>query len=263
MRQQRLALYQLPDYIPRTNRLNDYGFDPHEQAHSTYTGMGDDINVHDQWAVESMGAIQDRTKEHLGASDKAIAAYRRLLVRAIRDVAEGRKPLLALPAPNRPAASMARPRSTRSGRWRAGRSSGGSRIAAAARDARIPVERRARSRRLRRNGQPRHRHWTPEQHDAAEAVEARIADLGVVRLAFADAHGVLRGKTLVAEEAIRVLRQGANATTTLLMKDLSGKTAFPVFTRRWRLRHAGPARRRRHGDAARPAQLSRAALGAA
>ncbi len=98
MRQQRLALYELPDYIPRTNRLNDYGFDPHEQAHSTYTGMGDDINVHDQWAVESMGAIQDRTKEHLGASDKAIAAYRRLLVRAIRDVAEGRKPLLALPA---------------------------------------------------------------------------------------------------------------------------------------------------------------------
>ncbi len=72
--------------------------------------------------------------------------------------------------------------------------------------------------------------WTPEQHHAAGAVEAQIAGLGVVRLAFVDAHGVLRGKTLVAEEAIRVLRQGANATTTLLMKDLSGKTAFPVFT---------------------------------
>lgn len=98
MRQQRLELYELPDYIPRTNKLNDYGFDPHEQAHSTYTGMGDDINVHDQWAVESMGAIQDRTREHLGASDKAIAAYRRLLMRAIQDVAEGRTPLLALPA---------------------------------------------------------------------------------------------------------------------------------------------------------------------
>ena len=56
--------------------------------------MGDDINVHDQWAVESMGPIQDRTKENLGASDKAIAAYRRLLVRAITDVAEGRPPLL-------------------------------------------------------------------------------------------------------------------------------------------------------------------------
>ena len=32
-------------------------------------GMGEeDINVHDQWAVESMGAIQDRTREHLGTS---------------------------------------------------------------------------------------------------------------------------------------------------------------------------------------------------
>jgi phenylpropionate dioxygenase-like ring-hydroxylating dioxygenase large terminal subunit len=98
MRRQRLALYELPDYIPRKNRHNDYGFDPHEQASSTYTGMGDDINVHDQWAVESMGAIQDRTREHLGASDKAIAACRRLLLRGIRDVAEGRAAPMAAPA---------------------------------------------------------------------------------------------------------------------------------------------------------------------
>ena len=98
MRAQRLKLYDLPDYIPRVNRRNDYGFDPHEQHTSTYTGMGDDINVHDQWAVESMGPIQDRTKENLGASDKAIAAYRRLLVRAIRDVADGRPPLLTVGA---------------------------------------------------------------------------------------------------------------------------------------------------------------------
>ncbi len=97
MRHQRLELYELPDYRPRRNRSNDYGFDPHEQASRTYTGMGDDINVHDQWAVESMGAIQDRTREHLGSSDKAIAAYRRLLLRAIDDVAAGRRPLLALP----------------------------------------------------------------------------------------------------------------------------------------------------------------------
>ena len=78
----------------------------------------------------------------------------------------------------------------------------------------------------------RHGLWTPEQHEAAHEVVARIADagLGVVRLGFVDGHGVLRGKTLVAEEAIRVLRQGASVTTTLLMKDLSGKTAFPVFS---------------------------------
>ena len=77
----------------------------------------------------------------------------------------------------------------------------------------------------------RHAAWTPAQHDAADAVAARIveAGLGVVRLSFVDAHGVLRGKTLVAEEVLRVLRDGANATTTLLMKDLSGKTAFAVY----------------------------------
>ena len=66
---------------------------------------------------------------------------------------------------------------------------------------------------------------------AAEDLRARIvaARLGVVRFAFVDAHGVLRGKTLVVEEAAAVLQTGVNATTTLLMKDLSGKTAFPVF----------------------------------
>jgi len=42
--------------------------------------MGEDINVHDQWAVESQGRIQDRTREHLGTTDKAIVARRKLLI---------------------------------------------------------------------------------------------------------------------------------------------------------------------------------------
>jgi phenylpropionate dioxygenase-like ring-hydroxylating dioxygenase large terminal subunit len=96
MRRQRLALYELPDYVPRKNKHNDYGFDPHEQANATFTGMGADINVHDQWACESMGAIQDRTREHLGQSDKAITAYRRLLRQAIEDTKSGGKPLMVL-----------------------------------------------------------------------------------------------------------------------------------------------------------------------
>ena len=96
MRRQRLALYQLPDYIPRKNKSNDYGFDPHEQAHQTFTGMGTDINVHDQWACESMGAIADRGKEHLGQSDKAISAYRRLLRAAIDAAGNGGQPLMVL-----------------------------------------------------------------------------------------------------------------------------------------------------------------------
>jgi hypothetical protein len=56
--------------------------------------MGEeDINVHDQWAVESMGAIQDRTQEHLGTSDVLIMANRRVLLKAIEDTQNG------LPAP--------------------------------------------------------------------------------------------------------------------------------------------------------------------
>ncbi|MCL4712348.1 MAG: aromatic ring-hydroxylating dioxygenase subunit alpha [Pseudorhodoplanes sp.] len=96
MRRQRLELYELPDYVSRKNKRNDYGYDPHEQEHATYTGMGADINVHDQWAVESQGAIQDRTREHLGQADRAITTYRRLLRDAIAGAGEGRKPLMVL-----------------------------------------------------------------------------------------------------------------------------------------------------------------------
>ena len=102
MRRQRLELYELPDYVPRRNKSNDYGFDPHEQEHDTFTGMGADINVHDQWACESMGAIQDRTREHLGQSDKGIVAYRRVLRQAIEDARSGGRPLMVLDARSAP-----------------------------------------------------------------------------------------------------------------------------------------------------------------
>ncbi len=98
MRRQRLELYTLPDYAPRRNRANDYGFDAAEQRAETYTGMGADINVHDTWAVESMGAVQDRTAEHLGTTDKAIIANRRMLLRAIDGVGRGIDPPY-MPAP--------------------------------------------------------------------------------------------------------------------------------------------------------------------
>ena len=90
LRAQRLEGVTLPDYRPVRNRSNNWGFDPVEQATSTYTGMGLDINVHDQWAVESMGRVQDRTKERLGVSDRAVTANRRMLLRAIDDHAAGK-----------------------------------------------------------------------------------------------------------------------------------------------------------------------------
>ena len=89
MREQRLKEHRLPDYAPLKNKRNNYGYNPEEQQAETYTGMGLDINVHDQWAVESPGPIFDRTNEHLATSDKAIIAYRRMLRRAIDAVANG------------------------------------------------------------------------------------------------------------------------------------------------------------------------------
>jgi phthalate 4,5-dioxygenase oxygenase subunit len=96
MREQRLQLYTLPDYRPRLNKGNNYGFDAAEQQTRTYTGMGDDINVHDQWAVESQGAIHNRTREHLGQTDKGIALYRRILLEAIEQAGKGEPPPMVL-----------------------------------------------------------------------------------------------------------------------------------------------------------------------
>jgi len=96
MREQRLKLHELPDYRPRVGRRNGWGFDVGEQLTQTYTGMGMDINVHDQWACESQGGIQDRTREHLGSSDKAVIAYRRMLLRAIDTVEQGGTPPMCL-----------------------------------------------------------------------------------------------------------------------------------------------------------------------
>ena len=84
MRSQRLKTYPAPDYKPVFSRSNAWGFNAEEQEKQTFTGMGFDINIHDQWACESQGPIQDRTRENLGSTDKGIVLYRRLLLDAIR-----------------------------------------------------------------------------------------------------------------------------------------------------------------------------------
>jgi len=91
MRNQRLLTLEPPLYRSKSNKSNNYNFNANEQAHETYTGMGHDINVHDQFAVESQGQISDRTKEHLGQSDRGISAYRRLLTDAIAKVEKGER----------------------------------------------------------------------------------------------------------------------------------------------------------------------------
>lgn len=78
----------------------------------------------------------------------------------------------------------------------------------------------------------RHRLWSEEQKEAAVRLR-RIAEekgLETIRLSFPDQHGILRGKTLVAGEALRTLENGCTITTTMLAKDTSHRTVFPVFT---------------------------------
>jgi len=77
------------------------------------------------------------------------------------------------------------------------------------------------------------RHGLRDDDARARAGEvlARIeADgIGVLRLSWPDQHGILRGKTVVAADAARALRDGIAMTTTMLLKDSSHRTAWPVF----------------------------------
>lgn len=78
----------------------------------------------------------------------------------------------------------------------------------------------------------RHGLWSDEQKDAAARMRRIVEEknLEVIRLAFPDQHGILRGKTIIATEAIASLESGCSITTTMLAKDTSHRTVFPVFT---------------------------------
>jgi hypothetical protein len=86
------------DYLPggtfklKANASNDYGMSRERQRTVNYTGI-EGTNTQDFAVQESMGAIYDRTNEHLGSADTAIIQMRRLLLEAVRDVAEGRDPI--------------------------------------------------------------------------------------------------------------------------------------------------------------------------
>lgn len=63
--------------------------------------------------------------------------------------------------------------------------------------------------------------------DAARRIEAEGLEL--VRFAWCDLHGALRGKTLVASAAAQAMREGVGMVSTLMLKDSSDRTAFKVF----------------------------------
>ncbi|MDO9357735.1 MAG: glutamine synthetase family protein [Polaromonas sp.] len=73
-------------------------------------------------------------------------------------------------------------------------------------------------------------HDAPRQHALAQTralIEAGGIEL--VRFAWCDLHGTLRGKTLVASAAEKAMLDGVGMVSTLLLKDSSDRTAFKVF----------------------------------
>lgn len=80
-----------PDYTRVRNARNNYLQDRQMQKTVNFTGIEDFLN-HDACATESMGAIFDRSKEHLGVSDKAVIAVRKFLLNAVKDLQEGKEP---------------------------------------------------------------------------------------------------------------------------------------------------------------------------
>jgi hypothetical protein len=80
------------DFRSRRNRANRYLQDRNEMRSYPTAGFGRAFEVHDTWAVESAGPIQDRSKEHLGYSDRSVILLRRVMGEVIAAVQRGEEP---------------------------------------------------------------------------------------------------------------------------------------------------------------------------
>ena len=81
------------NYRPARNAANRYLQNRGEMKNKTFSGVGSFFPEHDLYATESMGPISDRTQEHLGQTDRAIIASRRLLLNMIRKVQQDGDPM--------------------------------------------------------------------------------------------------------------------------------------------------------------------------
>ena len=87
----------LPGYIPKRNASNDYQVDRAKQRATSFTGITG-INTQDFALQEGMGAIVDRSKEHLGTTDRVIITLRRVLLDALARSERGEAPPATDPA---------------------------------------------------------------------------------------------------------------------------------------------------------------------
>ena len=80
-----------PGYVPIRNRSNDYLIDRDDQKRRSFTGVRG-IAEQDTLAQESQGAIADRTREHLTATDVGVVHFRRLMLQEAKALAAGTEP---------------------------------------------------------------------------------------------------------------------------------------------------------------------------
>jgi len=83
-----------PGYLPMRNRANDYLIDRQLQKTETMTGIYG-VNTQDFAVQEGMGPINDRTKEHVGTTDRAIIMLRKVLLDSLNAMEKG-EPLKAV-----------------------------------------------------------------------------------------------------------------------------------------------------------------------
>ena len=79
---------------PRRTLANRFLQDRQEMKTRTFSGIGSSFQDQDRLAVESQGAIYDRTFEHLGQADRPMIEQRKLIFQGITDIQEGRDPLI-------------------------------------------------------------------------------------------------------------------------------------------------------------------------
>lgn len=87
-------------YLPRRNAANRYRQDREEMKGFSFAGMGRFFPSHDLFAVQSAGAIHNRTREHLATGDIAIVTARRMLLDAMKSIEAGKEPPLVLRSAN-------------------------------------------------------------------------------------------------------------------------------------------------------------------
>jgi hypothetical protein len=79
------------EYMPLRNLRNDYLIDRTVQKHHTFTGI-EGVSEQDAAIQDSMGPVQDRTREHLGPTDIGVVEFRKLMMGAARALAAGEEP---------------------------------------------------------------------------------------------------------------------------------------------------------------------------